>query len=151
MSDFPTTPDVSAGDFGRESWADAVVSDLTQLGYAEYELGGSLENAIPTTSQVLAYEARPVKLRDARYIDNFVWTIAVRMKVDSGGSVIAEVKDDLGASVHIFTAHTSTSLIEQKFAFTPNPAREYWLYFTNSNDPIPAYGYGKIIRSIDTL
>lgn len=148
---FPTATPVVAGDFGRASWADAVVDDLKALALAEFDLGGSIDQGITGTAQTAAVNQKRVRTFHADYTDNFVWTIIVWMQVGSGGSVTAEVKDDLGTVVHTFTAHTSTSLLAQRYAFTPDPAREYLLYFTNTNDPVIAVGYGKIIRSAATL
>ena len=50
---FPTTTDVSAGDFGRASWADEVRADLTQLALAEFPLGGDLDRGIVVGNQSL--------------------------------------------------------------------------------------------------
>jgi len=148
---FPTTTDVSAGDFGRASWADQVRADLTQLALAEFPLGGDLDRGIVGPSQIRAVNQQRFRTFHATYTDNFVWTVVVWMQVESGGSVTAELKDDLGNVIHTFSAHTSTSLLAQRYVLTPNPAREYLLYFTNTNDPIIAVGYGKVYRSAVTL
>lgn len=148
---FPPITAISAGDFGRASWANAVEAALYSLAYAEFPLGGSSEVSVPGTTQVAAYEQRGFSTKHSQYTDDFVWTVIVSMVVLSGGSINAELKDDLGNSIHVFTAHTSTSRAEQSYTLTPTPARTYLLYFTKANDTAEGFGHGKVVRSAVAL
>lgn len=141
---------VAHTDKWQATQAEKIRKSVKACAYDDFPLGGSVENSIPGTARIAAYEWRPFIVRDAHY-NGFTYNVYVEMKVESGGSVTAYLVDEDDNIIWTSGACTSTSWQEQVTTFTPTVGTKYYLHFQKADDTHDCWGFGHVTQAAETL